>query len=192
MAETVDAWHFVGNNLRDGRPVPADGVTLKHDGPIKLCSKGFHASLRLIDALVYASGSTICRARMSGNILYGDDKLVASERTILWRIDGEKILQEFARLCALQVIHLWDAPDVVRKYLETGDKELRGAARNAILTADAARGAARNAARDATWTGDAECTAICAADAARKAAGKDALEAQNKKLTEMVMGAHND
>jgi hypothetical protein len=57
------------------------------------------------------------------------------------------MLREFARWCALQVIHLWDAPDVVRQYLETGDESLRAAARAA--TRAAARNAARNAACDA-------------------------------------------
>lgn len=37
------AWHFVGTTLRDGRPVPADGVTLRHDGPLRLCASGLHA-----------------------------------------------------------------------------------------------------------------------------------------------------
>ena len=31
------AWHFVSDTLRDGRPVPADGVTLRHSGPLVIC-----------------------------------------------------------------------------------------------------------------------------------------------------------
>jgi len=71
----------------------------------------------------------------------------------------------FARWCALQVIHLWNCPDVVKQYLETGDEGLRDAARSAALDAahttaytpahiaasDAARSAARSAAWDAAW-----------------------------------------
>jgi len=53
--------------------------------------------------------------------------------------------EHFARWSALQVTHLWDCPDVVKQYLETGDEELRDAAWNA------ARAAARTAGRDATW-----------------------------------------
>ncbi len=33
----------------------------------------------------------------------------------------------FARWCALQVVHLWGAPKVVKEFLETGDKRLRDA-----------------------------------------------------------------
>lgn len=36
-----------------------------------------------------------------------------------------RLLQDFARWCALQVIDLWRPPDVLRRYLETGDKLLR-------------------------------------------------------------------
>ena len=40
----------------------------------------------------------------------------------------EATLQAFARWCALQVIDLWDAPDVAQEYLETGNEDLRVAA----------------------------------------------------------------
>lgn len=29
-----NAYHFVGDTLRDGRPVPKDGEVLVHDGPV--------------------------------------------------------------------------------------------------------------------------------------------------------------
>lgn len=41
------------------------------------------------------------------------------------KVDATELLREFSRWCALQVIDMWDAPDVVRKYLETGDDSLR-------------------------------------------------------------------
>lgn len=31
------AYHFVGDTLRDGRPVPPDGEWLRHIGPIHMC-----------------------------------------------------------------------------------------------------------------------------------------------------------
>ncbi len=156
------AWHFVGDTLRDGRPIPKDGEKLVHDGELVMCESGLHASERIIDALQYAPGSTICRVEVGGEILKSDDKLVATERTILWRVDGENLLRKFARLCALDVVHLWDAPDVVLEYLNTGNEKLR----------DAARAAAWAAARDAEW------------DAAR--------DDQNQRLEQMVREARDD
>ena len=71
--------------------------------------------------------------------------------------------REFARWCALQVIDKWDAPDIVREYLKTGNEKLR-------LDARAAANAAANAAAyDAAWY-DAYAAARAAAYAANAAA----------------------
>jgi len=201
MSKDVLAWHFVGDALRDGRPIPADGVTLKHEGKLELCASGLHASERLIDALQYAPGPILCRVQMGGTIKKDSDKLVAGQRTILWRVNLTDVLRKFARQCALDVAHLWNMPSVVRQYLETGDERLRAAASAAAWAAasaaawDAARDAARDAAwaaasaaawdaaRDATWA-----AAWDAASAAAWAAASDAArDAQNTRLTEMVM-----
>jgi hypothetical protein len=196
MSKEVLAWHFVGDALRDGRPVPADGVTLKHKGKLELCASGLHASERLIDALEYAPGPILCRVQMGGTIKKESDKLVARQRTILWRIDSTDVLRKFARQCALDVAHLWNMPPVVRQYLETGDESLSAAAWSAAWAAarDAARAAARDAAwaaaRDAAWVARAAArdAARAAASAAAWAAARDAAkDAQNTRLTEMVM-----
>ena len=125
---TILAWHFVGTTLRDGRPVPPDGKTLRHRGPLELCASGLHASVRLIDALQYAPDATLCRVRCGGEMLHERDKLVCRQRTILWRIDAADLLRAFARQCALDAAHLWEMPELVRRYLESGDESLRAAA----------------------------------------------------------------
>ena len=65
--------------------------------------------------------------------------------------EHEKEIRRFACQCALDVIHLWDAPPIVKKYLKTGNEKLRAAAMDAAWAAagDAAWAAARDAARDA-------------------------------------------
>ena len=124
----MKAWHFVGETLRDGSPVPADGVTLRYDGDIALCCRGYHASKRAIDALTYAPGPVICRVELGGTIIHSGDKMVASERTILWRVEGSGLLRRFARKTAYGLIDLWDAPEVVVEYLKTGNEEIRSEA----------------------------------------------------------------
>ena len=128
MTEKVLAWHFVGATLRDGRQVPADGELLRHEGPLVMCESGLHASVRIIDALQYANGATICRVQCGGEIEHDDDKLVCNERTILWRIDGTNLLRHFARECASDVSYLWDMPAIVRQYLETGGAPIKASA----------------------------------------------------------------
>jgi hypothetical protein len=175
--ETILAWHFVGDTLRDGAAVPPDGEWLEHGGDLVMCESGLHASIKLIDALSYAPGNTICRVECAGEIHHQDEKLVCSKRKILWRVDGEELLSEFARWCALQVIDLWDAPDVVKVYLETGNEELRDAAGAAGAAAGAAARAAARAAAGAAG----------AAAWAARAAGAATMAGYGEKLEEMVL-----
>ena len=156
------AWHFVGSTLRDGRPIPPDGKWFTHKGPVVMCETGLHASTRMIDALMYAPGNTICRVVVDIIKQRDADKLVARRRKILWRYDAEDTLRQFARQSALSVAHLWDMPDVVREDL-VGDDNLRDAGWAA------ARDAA-SAARDAAWNAAAWAAAWAARDAARAAA----------------------
>ena len=110
------------------------------------------------------------------------------------------IMRLFARLCALDVIHLWDAPSLVRQYLETGDESLRekaGAASKAAAwdsSAGAAawaasKAAAWNVSKDAAWTAS-KAAAWAAAWTASKAAAWTAAwaaarELQTKRFVEL-------
>lgn len=176
------AWHFTRNTLRDGSPIPSVGETLHHDGPLIMCKSGLHASYDVLDALAYAPGSFVHRVRVGGEIFEDPDKLVCCERTIVWSFDATEVLREFARKCALDVIHLWDAPAVVVRYLRMGGEALRVAAGAAACATynvagaagmDAAWAAAHNVAgaagRDAAWAA-AHNAAKAAGSAARAAA----------------------
>ena len=190
------AWHFTRTDCRlgfdDGRLV-VPGETLTHDGDLVLCKQGLHASRRIMDALRWAPGPYVWRVRLSGDRLNDSDKMVATERTALWGFDATDTLRLFARRCALDVLHLWDPPDVVVRYLKTGDESIRDAA--GVAWADA-RGAARGAARDAAWDA-ARAAARAAAWASARAAARDAAwdaarDKQYSQLTAMVMAARKE
>jgi hypothetical protein len=204
---TTKAYWFFGDTLRNGDPVPADGEWLEVSGPLVICEHGLHASMHPFDALRYARGNNLALVEIDGDIISQNDKVCARRRRIIRRIDATDMLRLFARQCALDVIHLWDAPPVVRQYLETGDETLRDAARAAAWAAawaaaraaagdaarDAARAAARDAARDAAW--DAWAARAAAGDAARDAAWDAraaARDAQRKRFTDMVNAALGD
>jgi len=112
---------------------------------------------------------------------------------------------QFARWCSLRVVHLWDCPDVVMQYLETGDEELRDAAWNAAWDAwdataaaaahsaawnaahAAALNAALNTALNAAWDAWGATTAAAAAHAAAwNAARGEEREKQIEKLKGIV------
>ena len=148
---TIRGYHFTGATLRNGEPIPGIGVWLKHAGPVVPCESGLHMSEHPLDALQYAPGNTLHLVELRGDLInhegnYGRrDKWVGRERRILASRDAEGMLRAFARRCALDVVHLWKAPDVVKLYLESGDESLRAAARDAAW--DAAWDAARDAQR---------------------------------------------
>ena len=149
-------WHFSAANNKgkpclgydDGRIIEP-GVTHKVKCSPVLCEQGLHASKNALDALQYAPGPWVALCTLGGEVVHGDDKSVATERTYLWVANAEPVMREFARWAALQVCHLWDCPPVVKRYLETGNEAIRDAARGAAW--GAARGAARDAARGAAW-----------------------------------------
>ena len=148
----MKAWYFSSEDRKlrygDNRIIKA-GLTHKVTCKPVLCEAGLHGSKRIIDALSYAPGPVVWRVELGGDVDIGDDKISATERHYLWGYDATDVLRRFARKCALDVIHLWDAPDVVVRYLKTGDENLRAAAWDAAWAA--AWAAARDAARAAAW-----------------------------------------
>ncbi len=180
------AWHFL--RLKDGVPVLRDGVTpapalgewLDHPGPVRICESGLHASWRVIDALKYLEweGAVACLVEVEGVAAEQDDKLACSRRRIVAIADADDILRTFAREQALLVIHLWDAPPVVREFLETGREDLRAAAWAAARDAAwaAARAAAWAAAWDAAWAAARAAARAAAWDAAWAAAHQSASD----------------
>ena len=164
------AWHLLSEDKRlgygDGRLVEV-GQTLECKGKPVLCDNGMHGSVRLIDAVYYASGPIVCRVKIEGDVIESEDKLCGRRRTVLWMLDATRILHEFACRCAEDALALVEQPDArsveaiaaKRKWLrgEITDEELDSAS----AAARAAAWAARAAARDAAWA--AACAAAEAA-----------------------------
>jgi len=187
--ETILAWHWCRRDLKTkytGQPIAA-GETLTAVGPLELCSNGLHASECPLDALKYAPGEMLCRVELSGEILRGEDKLCARRRKVLWVLDCERIVHEFACECAERALksvgvtdsRCWAAIQAKRDWMagKIGDVELDAAyaaARDAARAA--AYAAARAAARAAAWDA-ARAAARDAARAAARAAAWDAARA---------------
>ena len=182
--KAVIAYHFTNEKLRDGSPIPKKGVWLKHKGEIQPCASGLYASIHPFDALQFAPGNLLHLVEVRGGIQHHDkNKLVGRERRILKTINAEKLLRDFARWNALRVLHLWpNPPEVVVRFLKTGDESLRAAAQNAAWAAaqNAAWAAAQNAAWAAAWDA-AWAAARAAARAAAWAAAWDAFIAKSRR-----------
>jgi hypothetical protein len=201
-----NAYHFTGDKLRDGSAIPVIGEPLVYSDKIEICRSGLHASRKVWQALKYAPGHKLHRVLCEDIHTEHDDKFVCSKRTIVATIDAEKLLWDFARSCARDVLHLWDAPDVVAEYLETGNDDLRAAARDAAWAAvrDAVRDAAWAAAWDAAWAAARDAAWAAAWAAARDAAWAAAWDAawaaawaavekkQRQRLTRMANKAFDE
>ena len=156
MSKPVLAYHFTdGYHLRDGAPLEV-GREYVFDGEPVMCECGYHASRHVFDALKYAPGSILSRVECREITDECDDKIVCKRRTVIQTIDATDLLLRFARMCALDVIHLWEAPDIVIRYLKTGDESLRDAARSAAWEASSASSArasgAASSAEAAAWS----------------------------------------
>lgn len=105
------------------------GKTHTVKGKIELCERGLHASKRVSDALQYAPGPILYEVELSGEILEGMDKVVASKRKYIKCYgDVSDKLMLFARRQALIHIELI-APyctlneyRLLIDYLNTGDE----------------------------------------------------------------------
>lgn len=175
----MKAWWFSeGYTLPhgDGRKI-AVGTTHTVEGEIIPCERGLHASVIPLDALFYSRGNVVWRVELGGTIIpHDNDKHCASERTYLaGGIDASETLRKFARLCALDVVHLWDAPEIVVRYLKTGDESIRAAAGDA-----AGDGAA------AVWVAAEDAAAW---DADGDGAGDADGAKMNRRLGRMLRGA---
>ena len=188
----IRAWHFCSDGkLRDGKKVVV-GKTYTVKGPLVMCEHGLHWSRRIIDALQYAPGSTICLVEAWGDTQEQSDKGVSTHRKVLAKVNGEKLLRLFAADCAEEALTLckvtdkrsWQAVEVARKYANgKATKEELATARAAARAAS--RAAAGAASRAASW--DAAGDAAWAA--ARDAAGDAAWEKQNTILSAIVLKA---
>jgi len=182
--KSVLAWHFTGDKLRNGEAIPKQGEWLEIDGKPIMCKRGLHASRHPYDALKHAPGAALHRVRLDGTILIGNDKLVATRRKIIWTLPPEimqPLMWDFVRYCARSVLHLWDAPDVVKQYLKTGDESLRAAANFAACSAanSAANSAAYSAANSAAYSAANSAANYAAYSAAYSAANSAAYSAAN-------------
>jgi hypothetical protein len=98
------AYHFSRNDDRlghgDGRKIVL-GETLSVDGKPKLCEHGLHGSIRLVDALGYASGSHLWVVEIWGKVDVGDDKICGNNRRAVVQYgDVLPLIAEFAYWCA--------------------------------------------------------------------------------------------
>jgi hypothetical protein len=106
------AWHFlsddrrVARNARNGRLSPhagkpvTPGLRLTVPGTPVPERWGLHASVAPSDALFWAPGLVVCRVMLGGQVVAGDRKVAAQERTVLWMADAGQAVSQWGVTCA--------------------------------------------------------------------------------------------
>ena len=113
----MKAWHFMQDSGELRWPCgdvvkPEVGQKLAVDpDELVMCRFGLHASIKPLDALAYAPGALVCRVELGGKIIHADDKVVASERTILAMAGATETLHLMACWCAERALKRIDNPD---------------------------------------------------------------------------------
>lgn len=109
------AWHFLPADRRlthgDGRRVESGLKFSMPEEHISMAGRGFHASVRALDALHHAPGPVVCRVEMEGRVMEDASRVVASERTVLWLVDASRTLHEFCVWCTDRALKWVEAPD---------------------------------------------------------------------------------
>ena len=135
------AYHITGKDcLPDGRPIPAVGETLRHEGgAIKLFEAGLHWSSNPMDAWQHGPrlpDGLLHLVSYGGETIIGHDRGVSTDRTILASVDLRKVCQLFAWKLATEVTalsqHPRRIPAKIEDYLRTYDEGLLEAAENEV------------------------------------------------------------
>ena len=154
--DIVIGWHFLakdGTSHNGYRPAPVGEWETVIEDPV-LCERGYHGSLRLIEALGYAPGPILQRCEYRG-VVHDDDKFVATTRRAIVRADASALLRMFAAYVAEEAMESAKWADE-RSWAATSAANLYalGLISAADLSAaeSAARLAAESAARSAAWS----------------------------------------
>ena len=165
--EYTRAWHITADTLRDGRPLPAIGEWLVHDGPLVLCVSGLHGCARPLDVL----SNTPAKARWLHAVTLdgaetwgGKTKLVARRRRIdaSYRLEPRSLVRLALEAAYLvwRLVGLSNSSDLNCALYCADSRDFDGAAREAAKAAMAAIAAvddavvARDVARAAGAAGD--------------------------------------
>jgi len=108
------AWHFLRGDKKLGyedKRIVALGETITVEpDKLEMCKFGLHGSKKILDALsfVYWENAIACRVKLGGRVIEKEDKIVASERTVISWFECARILHEFAYRVGEDVLPIFE------------------------------------------------------------------------------------
>jgi hypothetical protein len=125
-SDTVLAWH-----LCEGSSCPSDGTEQTYAGHIVLGEAGFHAYLHPADLLgVSRAYARPVACLVACTEIHDRDatRLVCRRWRVVAKVNVADVAWPYARAEAARVADYWRAPEIVRRYLATGDTAILGQA----------------------------------------------------------------
>ena len=174
MSKTITGYKFVKSDMRSANgsePPWVLGEWRKHEGKLKLCESGYHASPTALESLQYTFGDRWFVVEAKGKVKKDGNKFVASEMRLVKEIPAKVVAVRFALASARRCLDNFEV-----KYPEDNRPRQAIEAAEAWVNdqteekSSAARSAARSAAWSAAWSA-AESAASAAWSAAESAAG---------------------
>lgn len=177
MGKRNFGWHFTGDKLRDGSPLPRPMVWERYKGTLLMCRSGLHVGVTPWDALGYAPGDNLRLVEYAEVGEAQKDKIVCAKRRTIAQMDANELLRYFARMQAISCIDRWkqEPTDVVLDYLATGDDSLRETAH--LDTLSAMHEVWQNDAVTVAWASSRHNALDAARNTSREAARNTALAA---------------
>jgi len=134
------------------------GTWKKHDGELRLCYSGFHASPDLLSVLSYVVGDRLFEVEAKGEIIMDNrkDNFVARELRLKREIRLKLLMVDFSTRCAERVLPIFEKrfPNDYRprQAIEAAKAWLQHPSKTAESAASAAWSAAESAAQSASWS----------------------------------------
>ena len=167
VSVTVRGYKFVTKDLKskNGDIQWVVNEWQKVEGQLSLCNNGLHASHTPLDSLQYTYGDRWFIIEARGKMVEGDDKFCAEEMKLTQELPVDKILVQFAILCARRCYKnykkQYPEDKIVLAAIEAAEKcmldpseENISAARSAARSAVSAARSAESAARSAAWSAE--------------------------------------
>lgn len=109
MSNEINAWHFLNKECQlryRTQELVEVGKKYYASGPLAICKNGMHACIRVIDALQYAPGYTLCYVTCGGDIVQHGNELCSRWRRVERMMDATKLLHEFSCNIAEEMLQI--------------------------------------------------------------------------------------
>ena len=159
MSKTITGYKFVKSDMRSANgsePPWVLGEWRKHEGKLKLCESGYHASPTALESLQYTLGDRWFVVEAKGKVKKDGNEFVASEMRLVKEIPAKVVAVRFALASARRCLDKFEVKypedNRPRQAIEAAEAWVNDQTEEKRSAASAAWRAAESAAESAAWS----------------------------------------